>query len=93
MVEQGGSLHDFTLMSNSYGEEDEPAPQVKEEPVKSEPEPATLIEPEPEPTAPVDSEPQVDPQEPELAQGDTQFKAEPEQGGFQEARLDLKEDG
>lgn len=81
------------LTSNSYGEDEEPAPQVKEDPVKSEPEPAPLDNAEPETTAPVKSESQADSHEAELPQGDTHFKTEPEQGGFQEARLDLKEDG
>lgn len=86
-------MNDFTLTLDSYGEEDEPAPQVKEDPVKSQPEPAAPVISEPEPTAPVDTEPQADAREPDLPQGDAQFKEEPEQGGFQEARLDLKEDG
>lgn len=67
-----------SLTLHSYdGEADDPAPPVKEDPVKSEPEPA-----------PVQTEPQEDAWEPEQLKGDTQFNAEPDQGGSHDVRVE-----
>lgn len=67
------------LTRNSYdGEADDPAPP----PPRNEP---SKVEPEPEPVKP---EPQSDSWQPDQAQEDTAYQAEPDQGGFQDVKMD-----
>ena len=66
------------LTHNSYdGEADEPALPAKIETVKDEPQPE-----------PIKPEPQLDSWQPDQAQEDTTYQAEPEQSGFQDVKME-----
>ena len=74
-------LRDALLTRASYdGEADDPAPPVKEEPIRSDPEPA-----------PIKPEPQLDSWQPEQTQEDTPFQHEPDQAGSHDIKMETQD--